>query len=198
MHLTHTTQKNHYRLMLRNHSSRSYLLHSISYDSLSSFLESSKAKRIAYDLVAMDYPFKSQGFGIELGGSVNGLVCLWCNEDDREFLCLWNPATTEYKEIPKSPNDLSNDNTELYALGYDYLTDDYKLIKVVCFEDKQENSPVDVYSLTTNSWRSVQSIPYRFPFPREPGVLVNRDLHWLGVKSAKQGYSLFGCHQREL
>lgn len=133
----------------------------------------------------MDYPFKSQGFGIELGGSVNGLVCLWCNEDDREFLCLWNPATTEYKEIPKSPNDLSNDVTDLYALGYDYLTDDYKLIKVVFFEDKEENSPVDVYSLATNSWRSIQSIPYRFPFPREPGVLVNRALHWLGVKSAK-------------
>ncbi|XP_026411549.1 F-box protein At3g07870-like [Papaver somniferum] len=107
-----------------------------------------------------------------------------------ENSCLWNPATTEYKEIPKSPNEFPNDNTDLFAFGYAHATGDYKLIKVVFFEDmeenyKEENSLVDVYSLGTNSWKSIQSIPYKFPFPRVAGALVNRALHWLGVKSAK-------------
>ncbi|KAI3986926.1 hypothetical protein MKX01_014627, partial [Papaver californicum] len=42
-------------------------------------------------------------------GSCNGLVCIQLNRDTdiwnpiRNPICIWNPSTKEYKQVPESP-----------------------------------------------------------------------------------------------
>ncbi|XP_026460135.1 F-box protein CPR1-like [Papaver somniferum] len=152
------------------------LLYSIGYDSLASpFCE------INDDTIEIDYPFKHLDYDVRLLGTCNGLVCIWLYdyEGGRDFLCLWNPATTEYKEIPKSPNGFDRCEVCLCALGYDCKTDDYKLATGIEAYGTKDSSLVQVYTLTSNSWRNGQIVPYKFPYMQNSGVLVDEYLHWL-------------------
>lgn len=73
-----------------------------------------------------DYPFKAplKLFDIEFLGCFNGVVFLL---NFLQTLCLWNPATGEYKEIPNGlPESLDRCgprfrfSTVVYGFGYDY------------------------------------------------------------------------------
>ncbi|XP_026377603.1 F-box protein CPR1-like [Papaver somniferum] len=94
------------------------------------------------------------------------------------LLSLWNPATREYKIIPKPPSTFG-----FGALGYDCNTNDYKLVVVDNLDGDGYSSKVQVYSLASNSWKSNPSIPYTFPHGhgQASGVLFNGFLHWLAL-----------------
>ncbi|OVA20841.1 F-box domain [Macleaya cordata] len=147
----------------------------------------SSSSNTCYEAVEIDYPFKSQEYPVEIFGSCNGLLCInppgpGCN------ICLWNPSTKEYKEIP-SPHDQFDINNFLgyaYGFGYDCNIDDYKLVRVICLygassdDDDEEvfyGCEVQVYTLGSNSWKH---IPFIYPHELfvSPGVLVNGALHW--------------------
>ncbi|XP_026434338.1 F-box/kelch-repeat protein At3g06240-like [Papaver somniferum] len=136
--------------------SQRYLIHAISHDSLTSF----DTSEYDDDAVEMDYPFKSSDIAVKLVCSCNGLVLLWYDDypDSKEFFCLWNPATHEYKVIHESPNEFLMEDGGMQAFKYDYKIDDYKLVKVV----HQHGD--------------------KFPFNLASDVLVNGALHWVLAK----------------
>ncbi|XP_026379848.1 F-box/kelch-repeat protein At3g06240-like [Papaver somniferum] len=164
-------------LMLEGSHRNISIVYSINYDSLAS-----SSIGDAIDAIEMDYPFKSLGYGIvQLFGSANGLVCVWLfdNGGNRYCICLWNPATGEYKEIPPLSAIRKYCHVQLHAFGYDRKTDDYKLLMGVEAPESKDSTLIHVYRLASNSWVTGKTIPCRFHYDQRSGVSSNGDLHWV-------------------
>ncbi|KAG5550660.1 hypothetical protein RHGRI_015567 [Rhododendron griersonianum] len=129
-------------------------------------------------------------------GSCNGLVLV---SDEGMYLVpdggvtynlfLFNPFTTECKELPYShvldQCDLDNEGYHFIVngLGYDSSTDDYKVVmlhsrEIVDYNDSYILTSVAVYSLKTDAWRRIQDSCYK-PVEHLYGVCFNERLHWL-------------------
>ncbi|XP_026416370.1 F-box protein CPR1-like [Papaver somniferum] len=76
-----------------------------------------------------------------------------------------------------APGAKSDDTCE-YGFGYDYKTDDYKLVRLVIDWDLK-CSDVDVNTLGSNTWKNTPSIPYYPYYQGISGVLFNGVLHWI-------------------
>ncbi|KAK2971891.1 hypothetical protein RJ640_013716 [Escallonia rubra] len=63
------------------------------------------------------------------------------------------------------------------VLGYDHVSDDYKVMRVVQF-DTFDNE-VKVYNVKSNSWRRVKDFPFCQPYKHVNGLLVSGALHWV-------------------
>ncbi|KAL8466037.1 hypothetical protein ACS0TY_035233 [Phlomoides rotata] len=81
----------------------------------------------------------------------NGLILIIKNRNSR---IIWNPLTKEYREV-KGPQLNFTPNYCFHALGYDYHSDDYKIVKIT---DRQTH----IYSLKSDSWRKIQDCPSDF------------------------------------
>ncbi|TYJ17648.1 hypothetical protein E1A91_A09G066900v1 [Gossypium mustelinum] len=120
-------------------------------------------------MVKLNLPFcVNQRNWVDILGSCNGLVCIAPDEDT---LFLFNPSTRESKRIPDPPSGFVPNGWSVYGFGYDFVNDDYKVVKVGC-------GTVCVYSLRTDSWRIVCSFPY-VDNVSESGVLLNGTIHWM-------------------
>lgn len=109
----------------------------------------------------IEFPFKSPLGYFRIVGICNGLVCL--SDDlfgDMERVILWNPAIRKSVDLempvrPKYPH--------MFVLGFGVcsLMNDYKVVRVVYVKDSsfQFTAPpeVQVYSLSTGSWRVVDA-----------------------------------------
>ncbi|XP_074304955.1 F-box protein CPR1-like [Silene latifolia] len=118
-------------------------------------------------LTLIDHPLKTDRFETELQGSCNGPLCLY--NDDEEGMngtIFYNPATRKHIDVPVSeielPGDqnyaLARDSSDrtVYGFGYDHVTDDYKLVRVIQFMGGDEfDSEVKVYSLNSGSWGGI-------------------------------------------
>lgn len=114
---------------------------------------------------------KPQGH-FRIMGPCHGLFCLY---DYYENFFLWNPATREIKDIPKTPTRLPREfvhkpNNALYGFGFDWKTRDYKVVKLLrdYYDDREHRNnvyQVDIYTLSTNSWRKID-----VNVPAHPGV----------------------------
>ncbi|XP_026432716.1 F-box/kelch-repeat protein At3g06240-like [Papaver somniferum] len=174
MHLNRTTvtQAKHSSVMFKSDAKNVY---SISYDSLSNESDD-------INFVKMDFPYKSLK-RIELLGSCNGVVYLWSHGMQLHF--LWNPATKEWKKLPKLGTKYNYLPRCCHGFGYDYVADDYKLVEIV---RNEETTSVQVYSLKSNSWKSLQTIQYKLRSSRAgilstrtlSGMIFNGALHWFG------------------
>ncbi|XP_042515311.1 F-box protein CPR1-like [Macadamia integrifolia] len=140
------------------------------------------------DACELNQAFKSPIFRTtDILGSCNGLLCISnCNND----MYLWNPSTRSHHKLPSTPADYIPYHYAAYGFGYDPTTDDYKLIRVWQFyrnDDNSWHSEVKVYSLSTNSWRMIEDVPFP-PIRRQwlCGVLANSALHW--IAKVKPGY----------
>ncbi|XP_026382858.1 F-box/kelch-repeat protein At3g06240-like [Papaver somniferum] len=108
-------------------------------------------------------------------GSSNGLVLMvviTCYED----LCIWNPATREYKRVPEHPDD---SDSVAHGFGFDCKNDDYKVLRIACSDPDEEVLEASVYSLASNSWKELGSISYYFPLGTNKGFLLDGVLHWI-------------------
>ncbi|XP_050363263.1 F-box protein CPR1-like [Argentina anserina] len=104
-------------------------------------------------------------------GYCNSLVCIRYSNSisNAETLVVWNPSIQRFKRIPFTPVELPAewaDNQKrfpkiAYGFGYDSINDDYKLVRVVQFtkDDDVVGSEVKIYSIKSNSWKKVQSLP---------------------------------------
>ncbi|XP_026444337.1 F-box protein CPR1-like [Papaver somniferum] len=177
-------------------------LHSISYDSLVSSLSSESEEIEDSAVIRMPYPFRLDISRVALFGSCDGLVFLWlldnadcfcppendvgyytgCCGCRKDFLCIWNPATREYKKIPQSPDiDLHYSICIcMNGVAYDGKNDDYKLVIGICCLKTDLTGQVQIFSLRSNSWLTIHT-HYLFTYSNGPecGVLVNGNLHWL-------------------
>ncbi|KAL3624737.1 hypothetical protein CASFOL_031405 [Castilleja foliolosa] len=102
---------------------------------------------------------------------------------------IWNPLTHERLKLPRIKCN-PNPEKEGIGLGYDYTSDDYKVVVIHAHRlhrrrHGRENiaSQTHVYSLKSDSWRNVGSCPYYnyrvwWRGPHGPGVLLHGALHW--------------------
>lgn len=109
----------------------------------------------------VEFPFKSQLGYFRIVGICNGLVCL--SDDlfgDTERVIIWNPAIRKSVdlEMPVRPR-----YPHMFVLGFGVcpVMNDYKVVRVVYVRDssfKFKVPPeVQVYSLSTGSWRNVNA-----------------------------------------
>lgn len=141
-----------------------------------------------------------------LVGSQNGVVCLFNRSDHGIY--LWNPAIKKHKKLPPSPtfsppksNTITNTETETYSLhgfGYEPWTNDFKVVAVSAprrvvggFNYFRGGDQVGVYSLRSNSWRTMEmpdlfsclvddsSALITFPRTRTYSVVIGGSIHWL-------------------
>ncbi|KAL5712902.1 hypothetical protein ACHQM5_015024 [Ranunculus cassubicifolius] len=118
-------------------------------------------------------------------GSCNGVICiqLFYSIEKESPLYLWNPSTTEYKEMPRLRTHPLGSGTA-YGFGYNLDINDYEILAVTCLEDPHSyRSAVDVYSVRNNRWRTFADIPYETAGMTTSGVQSNSAFHWMGITS---------------
>ncbi|KAI9090118.1 hypothetical protein K1719_028814 [Acacia pycnantha] len=121
-------------------------------------------------------------------GACNGLVCLGdCRAVDGANHIIWNPSIRRYVVLPKPRVILSDYREErhhrvFFGFGFDSRNDDFKVVRLLSSK-RQDTPEVEVYSLSTNCWRSINTrVP---PFLVATNVwktshmFVNGVIHWV-------------------
>lgn len=117
----------------------------------------------------------------------NGLIMFTAKvADDIDRLVIRNPLTKESHNLPKPYNiDDLNEYGYAYGFGYDSGSDDYKVVRIDDLSYSQEKVVFQtlVYSLKSNSWRTVEDPPCRVHLK---GSLLDGALYWIsGVNDWK-------------
>ncbi|CAL5355729.1 unnamed protein product [Camellia sinensis] len=139
------------------------------------------------EAVKLDHhPLRCQDYETEVWGSCNGLICL---SNALDTMVLWNPSTRKSRRLPYASIEFQNHSrfyeSRVYGFGYDSVTDDYKVVRIVVLKGKDGNSfhyEVKVYSLNSNSWHRVEKFPHNPNYPilkRTGGVLASGAVHWV-------------------
>ncbi|KAI3839867.1 hypothetical protein MKW98_010172 [Papaver atlanticum] len=111
-------------------------------------------------------------------------------------LCLWNPTTRDHKLLKKRVPMCASKSLDgvkmmsyTYGMGYDGVNEDYKIVIASCFVDHEYSSEVIVYSLKTDSWKSIESnkIPPYSNYGDQHGVCVYGVLHWIADRLSVSG-----------
>ncbi|TYI12896.1 hypothetical protein ES332_A08G020800v1 [Gossypium tomentosum] len=183
LHLSHSLKTNtNHSLILRH---REYHFFSVNCDSLET-------------THILNHPFGEPKKSIQILGSCNGLLAL-VNHNDSIF--LWNPSTRESQVLTSNEIEFASPSpwiwfyvsqcsspsiyiarSTYYGFGYDPISDDYKLVRMVqsCgLDDEYFHSEAKVYSLRSNCWRRIKDVCFYLKFSREFGFLANNALHWM-------------------
>ncbi|XP_065859280.1 F-box protein CPR1-like [Euphorbia lathyris] len=110
----------------------------------------------------------------------NGLLCLLIDDDNS--LVLWNPSTGGHKSIPVP--EVSYFPRGVCGLGYDPVTDDYKVVTIL------HKKVMHVFSVKNNHWRRIGDFPNMIGLPYvffEEGIPINGSLYWTGTRMYKIG-----------
>ncbi|KAI9112479.1 hypothetical protein K1719_016402 [Acacia pycnantha] len=171
------TKKRCLKLIFQNH------IHSNLPPSIS-LLSEREGRCVVQDL---DLPFPRNGLEhILVYGQCNGILFLrGVYRVYREYvgaLFLWNPATKEIKAIPASHRHQQRPIVfvGLFGFGFDPITKDYKIVQVLYSPSSGEQTVVEVYNLSTNSWRTITVDVPIFKFNIQYGqCYLNGAYHWL-------------------
>ncbi|KAM5551876.1 F-box protein CPR1-like, partial [Rosa sericea] len=96
-------------------------------------------------------------------GSSNGLVCISDqNWSSTSSICIWNPSIRKSISLPKT--SCIPDHSCLFSRSYLSFCfhpnhNDYKVVKML-HEWKKRSMEVEVYSLSTNSWKVIEITPW--------------------------------------
>ncbi|XP_055829919.1 F-box protein At3g08750-like [Solanum dulcamara] len=109
-------------------------------------------------------------------------------DEDDVSLALWNPSTREFWPLPPvsfEPQPFK-DHDNQFALGFDLLTRDYKVLWIRTFWDGwglgvSPNCVVSIYSLGNNSWKNLRpDFPYCCNLHEQIGATyLNGVYYWL-------------------
>ncbi|XP_028755863.1 F-box/kelch-repeat protein At3g06240-like [Neltuma alba] len=91
---------------------------------------------------------------VKVIGSSNGLLCVEI-EQSPPLLLLWNPATREIRPVPRTITTNYFDYDSTVGFGHNPIVNDYKIVKTFA-EIDYEISLVEVYSLSTGSWKEIE------------------------------------------
>ncbi|KAK7853304.1 f-box/kelch-repeat protein [Quercus suber] len=91
--------------------------------------------------------------------SCNGLVCIELYHEYKwtsQYL-VWNPSTKSYKNIPSSTSTSYSVScwVRRFGFGYDYSTDDYKILRPYHYYHIH-TFQIEIFSLKTFTWRTIQ------------------------------------------
>ncbi|XP_028792397.1 F-box/kelch-repeat protein At3g23880-like [Neltuma alba] len=126
----------------------------------------------------LNYPVKNKFRHDGIVGSCNGLLCFAIKA---ERVLLWNPSIRVSKKSPSLDNNWRPGCYTAFGLGYDHISDDYKVVAVFCDPGEQHHiskTSAKVYSLATNSWRKIQDFPNGFTPYHDFGKFVSGTLNW--------------------
>ncbi|XP_059650084.1 F-box/kelch-repeat protein At3g23880-like [Cornus florida] len=129
-------------------------------------------------------------------GSCNGLICL--SNEWTDTIYLWNPSLGKLKTLPNSPDiesriiysDLDSYSICL-AFGFHPKVNAYRVVKIWCLVYKiikpyKYQLLIDVYSLSTDSWRRIDVAPSCYLFNQNPAI-VNGVAYWVAIKETWEG-----------
>ncbi|XP_059436800.1 F-box/kelch-repeat protein At3g23880-like [Corylus avellana] len=160
-HLLHNKNNNTRLFLWQDETTRDIVASTLSYETLQVSLTQ-----------PLPLPFTEVTYFV---GSCDGLVCL--SDYDALNVVIWNPATKETKVVPNSSMSRFSDDYHIMSgigFGFDAKTSDYKIIKFFSLFDPNESDNYDyeghvpcyrlseVYSLSVDSWRKVDSRPGLF------------------------------------
>ncbi|KAM7497924.1 hypothetical protein LguiA_022338 [Lonicera macranthoides] len=150
-------------------------------------------------LERLNFPFHSRNSFFDIVGTCNGLVCL--SDDARDYTdltILWNPSIRKVLELP-SPNVRFWSHGPFHhtlGFGFNPVTNDYNVVRVMYL---QKSEPVwgykfppvvELYELSTGSWRGVSAGDFSFVInQRARPVVLNGVIHWVG-NSGKKDHNL--------
>ncbi|KAF7813722.1 F-box/kelch-repeat protein [Senna tora] len=130
----------------------------------------------------LSYPVKNKFRHDGIIGSCHGLLCFAIKG---ECVLLWNPSIRVSKKSPPLGNNWRPGCYTAFGLGYDYLTDDYKVVAVFCDPNVYfSETKVKVYSMASNSWRKIQDFPFGVTPYQNSGKFVSGCLNWAANCSA--------------
>ncbi|XP_054789421.1 F-box/kelch-repeat protein At3g06240-like [Prosopis cineraria] len=94
---------------------------------------------------------------VRILGSSNGLLCLAGQQSDLSpsALLLWNPAIREVRQLPSTKTTITVKDSITVGFGFSPILNDYKIVRTYA-ESGYAISGVEVYSLSTNSWRKIE------------------------------------------
>ncbi|MBA0644999.1 hypothetical protein Goklo_013159 [Gossypium klotzschianum] len=183
----------HLSYSLKTNTNHSLILRHRKFQFLSVNYDSPKTTR------RLEQPFGEQKKPIQILGSCNGLLAV---EYDYNRIFLWNLSTRKYQVLPSTKIDFSSPSicygrskfspppifyyhSTYSGFGYDPVSDDYKLVRIVQLLGRNEeyfHSEAKVYSLRSNSWRRIKDFCFYFFSERQIGVVANNVLHLLAYK----------------
>ncbi|XP_028793302.1 F-box/kelch-repeat protein At3g17530-like [Neltuma alba] len=134
---------------------------------------------------------------VKIVGSCNGLVCAEIKQyynrsasrNFRKSILLWNPATGEVKQIPRTR---TYETTEWDCIGFGFspIVNDYKIVQI--HVTIHYGSPIEVYSLSTDSWKEIGTENLKGVRPNGEWVTVNGRMFWRTLRGKvggkEQGY----------
>ncbi|CAN0911316.1 F-box protein CPR1 [Linum grandiflorum] len=121
-----------------------------------------------------------------LVGSLDGLICVVVKQLS---VVLWNPSTRAFSTLPP-PAQLDSESDDgkqrrrpyypVFGFGYHALSDDYKVVSVSCYPNKDGPSSgvVQVCSVKSRVWKRIEDFKYGLP-SNYPGKYVNNSLNWV-------------------
>ncbi|KAH7844438.1 hypothetical protein Vadar_027983 [Vaccinium darrowii] len=112
----------------------------------------------------LESPWESR---VQFLGSVNGVLLLDLRIGDQ--LCIWNPAIRRYQKFLQ-PKYRARD-IPLYGIGYDSISDDFKVVRVTSFMNNQARDydfftmgdppyAVHVFSSKLSWWKRIGDFGY--------------------------------------
>ncbi|XP_075494822.1 F-box/kelch-repeat protein At3g23880-like [Primulina tabacum] len=132
---------------------------------------------------------------ILIEGSCNGLVCVSIGV---RILILWNPTTGKFRTLPKAGTDFRNNFFNVsYAFGYNKLQDDYNVLEY--FQYKSGETILKVYSVRSDSWRTVSDWPGRSGHVlARTGIFWNGAIFWLMLRPVGMDQIVFDLVSHQL
>ncbi|XP_009776452.2 F-box protein At3g07870-like [Nicotiana sylvestris] len=139
-----------------------------------------------------DFPFESYSH-FNIVGSCNGLLCL---SDDlscyRDLYYIWNPSIRKSVKLlePIFTFGTHGPFDHKLGFGFDSVTDDYKVVRIVHTGDNVDRVPphVELYKLSTGVWHDITPVSPSYKFFRHtPGVYVNGACHWVASQRKRFG-----------
>ncbi|KAF7850239.1 hypothetical protein BT93_L5723 [Corymbia citriodora subsp. variegata] len=127
----------------------------------------------------IEIPFVNPVNSYSVVGSCNGLICFseLSRDTPDETIYVWNIFTRKHKAVRPSHPDLFFMENTPEGFGFDASSNDYKIVRILYPDDEDDEDLVEVYSLSTDSWRSLECKVPAFCALR-PAVFLNGNLHW--------------------
>ncbi|XP_059670006.1 F-box/kelch-repeat protein At3g23880-like [Cornus florida] len=131
-----------------------------------------------------EFPVKASGSCFEIIGSCNGLLCIvHCNNDCGSAIgvYLWNPTIQKLMRLPPArlSSLLQGLIRQTMGFGFDPVTDDYKVVRIV-YPGDRTLPQVDIFSLRTGRWRNISHLGLQYTISDlAPQACLNGAVHWL-------------------
>ncbi|KAK7262102.1 hypothetical protein RJT34_29662 [Clitoria ternatea] len=132
--------------------------------------------------VELIHPLMCYSNSIKLLGSSNGLLCISNIADD---IAIWNPSIRKHRILPSDRLHRPQSSllaARVFGFGFDSSSNDYKLLNISYFVDLHNrtfDSRLQLYTMRSDTWTPLPSMPYALCCARTMGVFVSGALHWV-------------------